>query len=292
MTSEGLARRSVLASPAVNRAHRSDRPGPGDVAGARLRARGLGQRFDSATGPVDVLSGIDLDVAPGEFRVVVGPSGCGKTTLLRILAGLDRPSAGEVSTTTASGALARKAMVFQGRSVFPWMSVRDNVAYGLKLAGIGRRERRQRASALLETVGLSRFAEVFPHQISEGMRQRVAIARALAINPNILLMDEPFGSLDEQNRFLLQEELVRIWSETGKTVVFITHSLDEALVMGDRIAVMGASPGHVRALIEVPFERPRSLAAIRSDPRYGELFGHLWSLLRDEVAASRGMVVS
>jgi NitT/TauT family transport system ATP-binding protein len=238
---------------------------------------------------VDVLSGIDLDIAPGEFRVIVGPSGCGKTTLLRVLAGLDRPAAGQVRTTTTSGAVARKAMVFQGQSVFPWLTVRENVAYGLKLEGAGRRERRQRADELLQIVGLSRFAGAYPHQISEGMRQRVAIARALAIDPNVLLMDEPFGSLDEQNRFLLQEELVRIWDETGKTVVFITHSLDEALVMGDRIAVMGAGPGHIKALIDVPFERPRSLIAIRSDPRYGELFGQLWSLLRDEVAAARGV---
>lgn len=262
---------------------------PSDVSGAHLRASGLGQCFDSSAGPVDVLSGIDLDIAPGEFRVIVGPSGCGKTTLLRILAGLDRPTAGQVRTTTTSGAVARKAMVFQGQSVFPWLTVRENVAYGLKLEGAGRRERRQRADELLQIVGLSRFAGAYPHQISEGMRQRVAIARALAIDPNVLLMDEPFGSLDEQNRFLLQEELVRIWDETGKTVVFITHSLDEALVMGDRIAVMGAGPGHIKALIDVPFERPRSLIAIRSDPRYGELFGQLWSLLRDEVAAARGV---
>jgi NitT/TauT family transport system ATP-binding protein len=252
-----------------------------------VQTRGVGQRFETVGGTLDVLNGIDLDIEPGEFRVIVGPSGCGKTTLLRILAGLDEPAAGSVEITTSAGMKARKAMVFQGRSVFPWLTVRDNVAYGLKLQGAGRRERRETADELLAIVGLSAFAGAYPHQVSEGMRQRVAIARALAIAPNVLLMDEPFGALDEQNRLLLQEELVRIWETTGKTVVFITHSLDEALVLGDRIAVMGANPGHVKALIEVPFSRPRSLTAIRADTRYGELFGYLWSLLRDEVSKTR-----
>lgn len=286
-----MAHVGALGSASAGRSREAERPGSAsDVSGARLLAHGLGQQFESASGPVNVLAGIELDIAPGEFQMIVGPSGCGKTTLLRILAGLDQPTAGQVKTTTRSGAVARKAMVFQGRSVFPWLTVRENVAYGLKLEGVGRRERRQRADELLHTVGLRGSASSYPHQISEGMRQRVAIARALAIDPNILLMDEPFGSLDEQNRFLLQEELVRIWSETGKTIVFITHSLDEALVMGDRIALMSAGPGHIKALIDVPFDRPRSLTTIRSDPRYGELFGHLWALLRDEVASAREAV--
>ena len=171
--------------------------------------------------------------------------------------------------------------------MFPWLTVRQNVAYGLKLRGVGRRERGDAADTLLETVGLGRFRGVYPHQLSEGMRQRVAIARALAVDPDLLLMDEPFGSLDEQTRFLLQEELLRIWERTGKTVVFITHSIDEAIVLADRIVVMSAQPGTTRATFTVPFPRPRSLTAVRADPAFSPLFNDIWRLLREEVLAAR-----
>jgi len=178
-------------------------------------------------------------------------------------------------------------MVFQGRSVFPWLTVRQNVAYGLKLRGVGRRQRGEAADELLATVGLGGFARAYPHQLSEGMRQRVAIARALAVDPDLLLMDEPFGSLDEQTRFLLQEELLRIWERTGKTVIFITHSIDEAIVLADRIVVMSAQPGTPKATLAVPFPRPRSLTDVRSDPAFAPLFNEIWELLRDEVLAAR-----
>ncbi len=178
-------------------------------------------------------------------------------------------------------------MVFQGASVFPWLTVHQNIAYGLKLRGEGRRRRGTLADALVETVGLTRFSRAYPHQLSEGMRQRVAIARALAVDPDILLMDEPFGSLDEQTRFLLQEELLRIWDASRKTVVFVTHSIDEAIVLADRIVLMSAQSGKIKAEFAVPFARPRELLAVRSEPRFAPLFGEIWSLLREEVASDR-----
>jgi NitT/TauT family transport system ATP-binding protein len=252
-----------------------------------IHIAGLGKRFETATGWIDAIRNIELDVVPGEFCVVVGPSGCGKTTLLRILAGLESPTSGTLQLRRPDGRPPRNAMVFQGRSVFPWLTVTQNVAYGLKLAGIGRGERRARAKELLTLVGLSRFAGAYPHQLSEGMRQRVAIARALAVEPDLLLMDEPFGALDEQTRFILQEEVLRIWEETRKTVVFVTHSIDEAMTMADRIVVMSAHPGTIIRTFDVPFRRPRELTAVRSDPQFAALFTEIWELLRQEVQRTR-----
>jgi len=233
------------------------------------------------------LDDVDLTVEPGRFVVLVGPSGCGKTTLLRMIAGLDRPSSGTVDSVRSDGQPPSNAVVFQGRSVFPWLSVRDNIGYGLKLKGVGRRERGATVSRLVDLVGLAGFERSWPHQLSEGMRQRVAIARALAVDPDILLMDEPFGALDEQTRFLLQEELLRIWEQRRKTVVFITHSIDEALTLADEVVVMGARPGRILQRIPVPFDRPRTMEAVRSDPRFTTLFNQIWDGLRGEVLASR-----
>ena len=251
--------------------------------GARVVARDIGRRFETPSGPVDACRHVDLEVPAGSFCVIVGPSGCGKSTLLRLVAGLDRPTAGTLEVVRADGREPSNAMVFQGRSLFPWLNLRQNVAYGLRLRGVSRKERLARADELLETVGLAKFTGAWPHQISEGMRQRVNIARALAVNPDLLLMDEPFGALDEQTRFLLQEELLRIWERTGKTVIFVTHSIDEAIILGDQIVVMSAQPGTVRARLDVPFGRPRSLTEVRSDPAFAELFSTTWSMLRDEV---------
>ncbi len=267
--------RSRLAIPAL-----SDR-------GGKIVVTGLGRRFETGHGPLDAIRDIDLAVAPGEFCVIVGPSGCGKTTLLRIVAGLEQATSGTVDLARPDGRTPSNAMVFQGRSVFPWLTVRQNVAYGLKLRGVGRRERGERADALVAAVGLRRFAGAYPHQLSEGMRQRVAIARALAVDPDILLMDEPFGALDEQTRLLLQEELLRIWEDSGTTVLFVTHSIDEAMVLADRIVVMSAQPGTVKAMVPVPFPRPRALTDVRSNPAFAPLFAEIWGLLRDEVLASR-----
>jgi NitT/TauT family transport system ATP-binding protein len=265
----------------------TERPASQTAGAPAIHATGVGRRFETAGGMVEAIRDVDLSVEPGEFCVIVGPSGCGKTTFLRILAGLERPTAGQLDLRGSLEGTPTNALVFQGRSVFPWLTVRDNVAYGLKLHGVGRRERRQTTDRMLELVGLARFGRAYPHQLSEGMRQRVAIARALAVDPDLLLMDEPFGALDEQTRFILQEELLRIWETTRKTVVFVTHSIDEALTLADRIVVFTAQPGTVKATLPVPFPRPRELTAVRSDPAFARLFREIWELLREEVQAAR-----
>jgi NitT/TauT family transport system ATP-binding protein len=257
------------------------------VPAARIEARGIRKEFETQSGRVVALDDVTLTVEPGEFCVIVGPSGCGKTTFLRMLAGLDEPSDGSLVVTGRGSKEPSNAMVFQGRSVFPWLTVRQNIAYGLSLRGVPRRERKDIVDRLLTVIGLERFSDAFPHQVSEGMRQRVAIARALAVDPDLLLMDEPFGALDEQTRMLLQEELLRIWEQTGKTVVFITHSIDEALTLADRIVIMSAHPGRVKEILDVPFARPRELTAVRSDPSFASLFSHVWTSLRDEVVRAR-----
>ncbi|MEA2513801.1 MAG: NitT/TauT family transport system ATP-binding protein [Thermomicrobiales bacterium] len=261
-----------------------------DTSAPAIRASDIGRRFDTAGGSFQAIRDVNLTAEPGEFCVIVGPSGCGKTTFLRILAGLEQPTEGTLDLRGPGGRTPTNAMVFQGRSVFPWLTVRDNVAYGLKLTGVGRRERRRTTDRMIELVGLSRFAGAYPHQLSEGMRQRVAIARALAVDPDLLLMDEPFGALDEQTRYILQEELLRIWETTRKTVVFVTHSIDEALTLADRIVVFSAQPGTVKATLPVPFSRPRELTAVRSDPAFAVLFREIWDLLRDEVQGMRAVV--
>jgi NitT/TauT family transport system ATP-binding protein len=257
------------------------------VAAARIEARGVRKEFETRSGLVTALDDVTLTVEPGEFCVIVGPSGCGKTTFLRMLAGLETPSEGSLVVTGRGGSSPSNAMVFQGRSVFPWLTVRQNIAYGLTLQGSTRNQRREATDRLLGVIGLERFGDSYPHQLSEGMRQRVAIARALAVDPDLLLMDEPFGALDEQTRLLLQEELLRIWEQTGKTVVFITHSIDESLTLADRIVLMSAHPGRVKEIINVPFARPRELTAVRSDPEFASLFSHVWGSLRDEVIRAR-----
>ena len=255
--------------------------------GARVTATGVGRRFVTPSGSIDAVRDVTLDVAPGEFCVVVGPSGCGKSTFLRMVAELDHPNVGNLAVTGPDGRTPTNAVVFQGRSLFPWLSVRDNLAYGLKIRGADRAAQRETTDRLLAVLGLARFAGAYPHQISEGMRQRVAIGRALAVDPDLLLMDEPFGALDEQTRYILQEELLRIWERSGKTVIFITHSIDEAIILADRIVVMSAQPGTVRAIIDVPLPRPRSLMEVRSSPVFGELFNRTWELLKDEVTRAR-----
>jgi NitT/TauT family transport system ATP-binding protein len=186
---------------------------------------GLRKWHAGEAGRVLALDGIDLRVRAGEFVCLVGPSGCGKTTLLRILGGLEEPSAGRFRLGGAADRPAQ-AMVFQGQALLPWRSARDNIAYGLELRGVGARQRAATAERLIETVGLGGFANAYPHELSEGMRQRTNIARALAVDPAVLLMDEPFANLDEQNRLLMQEELLRLWSAGRRTILFITHSLD------------------------------------------------------------------
>jgi NitT/TauT family transport system ATP-binding protein len=211
-----------------------------------------------------------------------------KTTLLRILAGLETASAGTIEIgTPAHSQCPQNSMVFQGESIFPWMTVWNNAAYGLRMRDAPEAVIKERVGHYLDRTGLTRFANYYPHQLSGGMKQRVSIARAFANDPEMLLMDEPFSALDAQNKLLLQEELLRIWDEQKKTVVFITHSVDEAVYLGDRIMVMTAQPGRVKSLVRVPLPRPRNIIELQKAPEFGELVHRIWSGLRDEVQRAR-----
>jgi NitT/TauT family transport system ATP-binding protein len=252
----------------------------------KLRIDSVSVQFPLGRSIVTALDNVSLRVPSGQFCAVVGPSGCGKSTLLRVIAGLASPTSGRVHVDRESGDKPLQAMVFQGRSVFPWMTVLENAAYGLAMRGVARVEREDVAERLLRQVGLGEFMNAYPAQLSEGMRQRVAIVRAFAVDPELLLMDEPFGALDEQTRLILQDELLHVWEATGKTVVFVTHSIDEAMILADRIVVMSARPGTIKADISVPFPRPRTVEAVRSDPAFSSLFLEIWSLLRDEAAVA------
>ncbi len=262
-----------------------------------IQASALTRSFPGPGGPIAALGPLDLSVADGEFVCIVGPSGCGKSTFLRLVAGLDESTGGDL-TLTAPKESERpfNAMVFQGDSTFPWMTVYENVEYGLRMQGVRDKQRAATVAEMLGVVGLGGFAEAYPYQLSGGMRQRVALARAFANDPNVLLMDEPFGALDEQNRILLQEELLRIWERSdvhansgrGKTVLFVTHSIDEALVLADRVLVMSAAPGRIVDEIRVPFARPRRVYELKRDPLFGELAYRIWQKLRAEVNQSRG----
>jgi NitT/TauT family transport system ATP-binding protein len=257
------------------------------VVDPKIRLTNLTKQFPTGDGMFTAIDNISLDIAPGTFFVIVGPSGCGKTTLLRILAELEKPSSGSVAVRADHPGKPSNSMVFQGDSIFPWMTVWDNAAYGLKLRGVPDAQIRETVGHYLDKTGLTRFAQRYPHQLSGGMRQRVSIARAFANDPEILLMDEPFSALDEQNKTLLQQEVLRIWEEDKKTVVFITHSVDEAVTLGDKIMVMSAHPGRVKAIIDVPFARPRNVLELRSQPAYGEMVYQIWSHLRDEVQRAK-----
>jgi NitT/TauT family transport system ATP-binding protein len=248
-----------------------------------IRIRDLCKQFGALT----AIDGVSLDIAHGEFFMIVGPSGCGKTTLLRILAGLDSVTSGTIEIETPNSQRPVNSMIFQGDSIFPWMTVWDNAAYGLKMRRVPRSVIKDVVGHYLARTGLTRFARYYPHQLSGGMRQRVSIARAFANDPEILLMDEPFSALDAQNKLLLQEELLRIWEEHKKTVVFITHSVDEAAFLGDRIMVMTAQPGKVKMFVPVPLARPRNIMQLQKSAQYGELIAHIWSSLREEVHRAR-----
>jgi NitT/TauT family transport system ATP-binding protein len=248
-----------------------------------IRIRDLRKMF----GQLIAIDGVSLDIAPGEFFMIVGPSGCGKTTLLRILAGLESVSSGTIEIETPHSQRPVNSMIFQGDSIFPWMTVWDNAAYGLKMRRASSSTVKEVVGHYLARTGLTRFAKYYPHQLSGGMRQRVSIARAFANDPEILLMDEPFSALDAQNKLLLQEELLHIWEEHKKTVVFITHSVDEAVFLGDRIMVMTAQPGKVKTFVPVPLARPRDIMELQKMPQYGELIAHIWSSLREEVHTGR-----
>lgn len=238
-----------------------------------------GQREDVA-----VLRDFDLDIRDGEFLSVLGPSGCGKSTFLSILAGLTDRTGGSIRIDgqPLAGINPQQGVVFQGYALFPWRTVLENIEVGLEIRGVPKAERRRIAQEHLELVGLTGAGARYPHEISGGMKQRVAIARSLAYKPDVLLMDEPFAALDAQTREILQGELLRIWEQYRKTIVFITHSLDEAIFLSDRIAVMTRRPGTVKQILEVPLPRPR-LPELRNSEAFVALRQQAWDILKDEV---------
>jgi len=258
-----------------------------------IDVRNLSKRYRTATSPhpIPALEDISLGVREGEFVTLIGPSGCGKTTLLKIVAGLLPWDAGEVLVDgkPVAGPGPERAVVFQHFALLPWADVLTNVCFGLELRGVPRRERERIGLALVEKVGLHGFARRYPRELSGGMQQRVGLARALAVNPRILLMDEPFGSLDAQTRRLMQEELLRLHEAERKTVLFVTHSMDEALRLGDRVIVISPRPGRVVEEIVVPLPRPRPEGFERQGV-FIELQERLWHMLREmqQVAIAEG----
>ncbi|MGP0092901.1 MAG: ABC transporter ATP-binding protein [Xanthobacteraceae bacterium] len=254
--------------------------------GAAVRITALRKEYASGADRITALADIDLAIAPGEFLCIVGPSGCGKSTLLRILAGLDRQTSGKIEVDADEWAV-ENAMVFQESGLFPWMSVEANVRFGLMTRGVPAALAKQRVEAALKLVGLTKFRNHYPHQLSGGMRQRSAIARAFVTDPGMLLMDEPFAALDAQNRTILQAELVRIWEQTGKTVIYVTHSIEEALLLGDRTVMMTALPGRIKQIIDVPFPHPRNLVTLMAAPEFGRLRLDIWRVLEEEVMRAR-----
>ena len=249
-----------------------------------ITVRNLVKTFSTDGGTVTAVDNVSLHVPEGSFFTIVGPSGCGKTTIIRMLAGLETPTSGHLHVRKSDGdGPVTNSMVFQGDSLFPWMTVWDNAAYGLAMRRAPRSVIRDQVGHYLDKTGLTKFAKAYPHQLSGGMRQRVSIARAFANDPDVFYMDEPFSALDEQNKTILQEELLRTWEESRKTVVFITHSVDEAVTLGDQVMIMTARPGRVKKIVDIPFERPRSVLELRRRPEYGEMIYDIWGSLKDEV---------
>jgi ABC-type nitrate/sulfonate/bicarbonate transport system ATPase subunit len=237
--------------------------------GAALSLRGVAKTYRAADGsPVIALDGVTLDVAAGELLALVGPSGCGKSTLLRLAAGLEQPTAGElfVGSEPIARPSAERGLMFQEHSLFPWLTVRRNIETGLAARGV-LREKRHEVDEFLRLVGLERFADAYPHQLSGGMAQRAALGRALVNHPRVLLLDEPLGALDQFTRMRMQDEILRLWKARGTTMVLVTHDIDEAIYMCDRIAVMTPGPGRIDRLIDVPLDRPRH----RTDRRFTDL---------------------
>ena len=246
------------------------------MADALLRIEGLGKRY----GAVEALRGADLQVSRGEFICLLGASGCGKSTLLRIVAGFEKPSSGRVivADKAVGGPGPDRGMVFQDYGLFPWLTVRDNIGFGPKARGVARAEIARTADRFVTMVGLTRFADAYPHQLSGGMKQRVAIARVLANDAELVLMDEPFGALDAMTRERLQDELLRIWADTHLTILFVTHAIEEAILLADRVVVMSPGPGHIVADERIALPRPRDVAS----PEFNQIRRELAALLHSD----------
>jgi NitT/TauT family transport system ATP-binding protein len=259
------------------------RPGQGCI-----ELSNVGKVFPSGAGSVTALEGVDLTIREGEFLCLVGPSGCGKTTVLRMLAGLETQTSGLVNFSINPNGRPLRSMVFQGHGIFPWMNVLDNAAYGMAVRGVGKAERYAAAREYLHKLGIGAFEKAYPRELSGGMLQRVNLARAFANDPAVLLMDEPFGALDEQTKMLAYEDLLALWEGSKKTVVFITHNLDEAIILGDRVAVMARRPGRIKDIVDVTLERPRDVLDLQNDRKYVEVRRRIWESLRAEVLSLRG----
>ena len=270
----------MTAATALNMIETPARPATADV---RIRVQGLGRHY----GALEVFRDINLEVGAQEVVAIVGPSGCGKTTLLRCIDGLIPPSSGSITIEgeRVERPLAGVAMVFQHFGLFPWKTVAANVAYGLRLAGVAKDEIARRVPHFIKLVGLAGREHAYPYQLSGGMQQRCGLARALAIEPRVLLMDEPFAAVDAQTREILQFELLRIWQMRPTTMVFVTHSIEEAVLMGDRVIVLKGRPASVFEVVDVDLPHPRSRATL-SLPRFNALREHVWSTLMDEAKAA------
>jgi ABC-type nitrate/sulfonate/bicarbonate transport system ATPase subunit len=252
----------------------------------KIDVRHVSKTFRGQRGNVEALRDVSLQIMPGEFVCLLGPSGCGKTTLLRLMDGLLEPDAGDIliDGSAAPGPGPHAGFVFQSFRLLPWRTVLDNVEFPLQIQQLAKSRRQARAQHYLSLVGLEGFEHSYPHELSGGMQQRVGLARALALEPQILLMDEPFGALDAQTREFMQMELSRIWEHLGIAVVFVTHSLDEALYLGDRVVLMGPRPGKVQEVLSVHLPRPRWEYDYRATPEFIERRAHLWTCIRDMVA--------
>jgi NitT/TauT family transport system ATP-binding protein len=263
---------------------------------AKIEIRDINRVFPTRNrggdGPKEfvALKDLNLKVSKGEFVAIVGPSGCGKSTLLDILAGLAQPTSGAIliDGKKVTGPALDRGIVLQGYALFPWRTVRQNVEFGLEIKKIPKAERKVISARYINLVGLDGFGDHFPHELSGGMKQRVAIARALAYDPEVLLMDEPFAAVDAQTRETLQDELLRIWEETGKTIVFVTHSIEEAVFLADRVAVLATNPGTVKEVLDIDLPRPRHNSDIRSSAEFGWVRHKVWELLQNREIKAEG----
>ncbi|NMB46073.1 MAG: ABC transporter ATP-binding protein [Firmicutes bacterium] len=249
----------------------------------KLRVHHVSKVFAQKDQQVTALEDTNFDVREGEFVTILGPSGCGKSTILKVIAGLTEPSSGYVmlNNQRINGPGADRGMVFQAYTLFPWLTVEQNIGFGLQLKGMPKAQRQEIVDHYLELIGLDGFGAMYPNNLSGGMKQRVAIARALANDPEVLLMDEPFGALDAQTRTVMQELLLRVWEESHKTILFVTHDIDEAIFMGDRVYVMTARPGRLKAEISIPLSRPREFS-VKTSPEFMKLKGEILELIREE----------
>jgi NitT/TauT family transport system ATP-binding protein len=269
----------------------SSTPSSGQNDARRIDVRGLSKSFQLGGATIEAVRDVSFGVRRSEFVALLGPSGCGKSTILNMIATLVKPTSGEIlidgKSVVAGTATPDVGYVFQRDTLFPWRTVADNIGYGLQLAGVADAERKERVTACVAQAGLQGFEQAYPSALSGGMRQRAALMRTLVVEPQILLMDEPFGALDTHTKIDMHEVLLRIWEREQQSVLFVTHDLGEALTLADRIILFSARPGQIKDMFEVDFARPRDAVKVRETPRYAELFQHIWHSLGEEFLRGR-----